>query len=151
MERRGAKFWRLMPTTKIDNKDVHVDPTILFSRLTALAIFNENVLDNFSYVLTIEPASLLKHGLILKPSKATLRNHFTTKEKAITPIEFDVCVVYGGALIHKVKWPKTTWTEDIQSLLMWWALWDILMSFLRKCRNTLAVPVHHQLIYKFNY
>ena len=100
-----------MPTTKIDNKDVHVDPTILFSRLTALAIFNENILDNFSYVLTTEPASLLKHGLILKQSKATLRNHFATKEKAIAPIEFDVCVAYDGALIHKVKWPKITYAE----------------------------------------
>ena len=41
-------FKDLMPTTNIDDKDVHIDPTILFSRLTALANFKENILDNFS-------------------------------------------------------------------------------------------------------
>ena len=68
-------------------------------------------MDNFSYKLTPEPTSLFKYGLIWKPNKATLRNHFATKEKAILPIEFDICVVGGGALFHKVKWPKTIYAE----------------------------------------
>ena len=97
-----------MPTTNIDDKDVHINPTILFSRLIALANFKEGVVNNFSYGLTPKPISLFKHGLIRKPNKATLRNHFATKEKAIAPIEFDACVVDGGALLHKVKWPKIT-------------------------------------------
>ena len=92
-----------MPTTKIDDKNVHIDPTILFSRLTDLASFKENVVDNFSYELTPEPTSLFKHELIRKPNKATLRNHFDTKEKAILPIEFYVCVVDSGTLLHKLK------------------------------------------------
>ena len=41
-------FKDLMPTTNIDDKDVHIDLTILFSRLTALANFKENILDNCS-------------------------------------------------------------------------------------------------------
>ena len=69
-----------MLTTKIDDKDVHIDPTTLFSRLTAVANLEENVVDNFSYELTPEATSLFKHGLIRKPNKATLRKHFATKE-----------------------------------------------------------------------
>ena len=103
-------FEDLMPTTKIDDKDVHTDPAILFCRLTALANFKENV-DNFSYELTQGPISLFKHGLIRKPNKVTLRNHFATKEKAVVPIEFDVCVVDGGALLYNVKWPKSTYAK----------------------------------------
>ena len=106
-----SNFEDLMPATKIDDKDVHIDPTILFSRLTALANFKENVVDNFPYELTPEPTSLFKYGLIRKPNKATLRNHFATKEKAIVSIEFDVCVVDVVALLPKVKWPKTTYSE----------------------------------------
>ena len=57
---------------------------------------------------TPEATSLLNHGLFRKPNKATLRNHFATKEKAIVPIEFDV---YDGVLLYKVKWPETTNAE----------------------------------------
>ena len=95
----------LMPKTKIDGKDVHIDPTILFSRLTALVNFKEKFVDNFSYKLTLKHRSLLKYRLIQKPKKATLRNNFATKEKAIVPVEFDVCD--DGTLLHKVKWSKT--------------------------------------------
>ena len=65
-------FEDLMPATKIDDKVVHIDATILFSRLTALANLKKNIVDNFSYELTPEPTSLFKHGLIRKPNKATL-------------------------------------------------------------------------------
>ena len=118
MEEAGIKwkdkvrnFEDLLPTTKIDHKIIHIDPTILFSRLTALANFKENIVDNFSYGLTPERTSLFKHVLIWKPNKATLKTHFATKEKAIVPIEFDIYVVDGGALLHNVKWPKTTYAE----------------------------------------
>ena len=118
MEEAGIKwkdkvrnFEDLLPTTKINHKIIHIDPTILFSRLTALANFKENIVDNFSYGLTPERTSLFKHVLIWKPNKATLKTHFATKEKAIVPIEFDIYVVDGGALLHNVKWPKTTYAE----------------------------------------
>ena len=113
IKRKGKvrNFEDLMPTTKIDDKDHHIDPTILFSHLTALANFKENVVDNFSCELTPESTSLFKHGLIRKSNKATLRNHFATEEKAVVPIEFDVCVVDGGALLQYVKRSKTTYAE----------------------------------------
>ena len=60
---------------------------------------------------TPEPTSLLNHGLFQKPNKATLRNHFATKEKAIVPIEFDACIFDDGVLLYKVKWPETTNAE----------------------------------------
>ena len=42
LNRKKDKVWNfedLMSTTKINDKDVHIDPTILLSRLTALANF----------------------------------------------------------------------------------------------------------------
>ena len=104
-------FEDLIPTTKIDAAYLYIDWTILFSSLTALAKFKENIVDNFSYKFIPKPTSLFKHRLIRKPNKATLRNHLATKKKAIVPIEFDVCVVDGGALLRKVKWPKRTYVE----------------------------------------
>ena len=43
IKRKGKvrNFEDVMPTTKIDDKDVHIDPTTSFSRLTALANFKE--------------------------------------------------------------------------------------------------------------
>ena len=43
IKRKGKvrNFEDVMPTRKIDDKDVHIDPTISFSRLTALANFKE--------------------------------------------------------------------------------------------------------------
>ena len=155
-------FEDLMPTTKISDKDVHIDSTILFSHFTVLANFKENVLDDFSYELTPEPTSLFQHRMIWKPNKATLRNHYATKEKAMVLIEFDVCVVYGEAFLHNVKCPKTTYVEVLDryennmnrrylNCCLWLSLMDILMSFLRKCRNMLPVLGHHQLTHKLNH
>ena len=46
---KKRNFEDLMPTTKIDDKNVHIDPTILFSHLTASMNFKEYIVDNFSY------------------------------------------------------------------------------------------------------
>ena len=48
-------FDDLMPTTNIDDKDVHINPTILFSRLIALVNFKEDVVNNFSYGVLPNP------------------------------------------------------------------------------------------------
>eukprot|EP00795_Rhopilema_esculentum_P012559 gene12559-3254_t len=46
-----------------------------------------------------------------KSTKAVLRNHLLGTENAIIPTTNDVCVVDGDALLHKVHWPKSTYSE----------------------------------------
>eukprot|EP00795_Rhopilema_esculentum_P008020 gene8020-13930_t len=85
-----------------------------FSRLTALANFQNNVFENFCYELTPEPTSLFKQGMMRKSTKAVLRNHLLGTENATIPTTNDVCVVDGGALLHKVHWPKSTYSEVLE-------------------------------------
>ena len=61
---RVQTFEDLLPKTKIGNNTVTINPTILFSRLTALANFQSNVSENFCYELTPEPTSLFKQGMM---------------------------------------------------------------------------------------
>lgn len=107
-------FQDLLPSTKIGEKSVYISPTILFSRLTALAHFSDtdDIEGNFSFELTPEPTSLFKQGLMRKPVKANLRNNLIGKT---TPVilnddQYDVCIYDGGMLLHKVYWPKTTFS-----------------------------------------
>eukprot|EP00795_Rhopilema_esculentum_P016688 gene16688-8134_t len=84
------------------NNTVTINPTILFSRLSALANFQSNITENFCYELTLEPTSLFKQGMMRKSTKAVLRNHLLGTENATIPTTNDVCVVDGDALLHKV-------------------------------------------------
>ncbi len=58
--------------------------------------------DNFRYELTPEQTSLFKLGMMCKPAKSTLRNHFIKKENATLVKSHDICVIDGGALPFKV-------------------------------------------------
>ena len=91
----------LQPAIKIVNKTIHINPTILFSRLTALAS-REDVSDQFFFELTPEPTALFKDGMIRKPAKAVLRNAILKLAESTKHVTADSCVVDGGALLHKV-------------------------------------------------
>ena len=94
-------FENLLPATKIGDKAGQISPSILFSRLTALVNFSDEIGENFCYELTPEPTSLFKHGMMRKPVKAVLRNHFLNTENSIVLENNDACVVGGGALLRK--------------------------------------------------
>ena len=110
---KAKTFEDMIPAIKIGDSKVIISPTILFSRLTALGNFTENVGENFCYELTPEPTSLFKLGMMRKPQKSNLRNHFINKANACQLESHDVCIVDGGALLHKVSWPKTTYSAVI--------------------------------------
>lgn len=102
---------RLQDGTKLNNLFTVIDPLVLFSRLTALVQRQEDIPSQFFYELTPEPTSLLKDGLMRKPTKSTLRNHLLKNVPSTTNIAKS-CVVDGGALLHKVQWlPKCTYNE----------------------------------------
>lgn len=114
---KAKTFEDLLPAVQIGDTKVVIDPTILFSRLTALANFEKDVSDNFQYELTPEPTSLFKLGMMRKPSKSTLRNHFIKMENTCSVESHDVCVIDGGALLHKVLWPSTTYEAVINEYI----------------------------------
>ena len=59
---------------------VHIDPNILFTRLTAIVQNEDDIAAQFYYQLTPEPTTLFKDGLIRKTSKSDMRNKFLTKD-----------------------------------------------------------------------
>ena len=108
----------LRPGIKIDAKTVHIDPTILFTRLTAIAQTEEEVCQQFYYELTPEPTALFKDGFMRKSSKAVLRNHLLDMIIPEEMVDATTCVIDGGALLHKVKWlPKSTYGDIIDLYL----------------------------------
>ena len=56
----------------VNEKDVVINPSVLFTWLSALAGREENVEKYFKYELTTEPMSLFKDGIMRKPDKASL-------------------------------------------------------------------------------
>ena len=125
---KAKTFEDMLPAIKIGDSRVIISPTILFSRLTALSNFTDDVGENFRYELTPEPTSLFKFGMMRKPQKSNLRNHFINKGNACDLETRDVCVVDGGALLHKVCWPKTTYSAVI----------DEYVDFLKRNFNSYA-------------
>ena len=102
---------RLQDGVKLNNVSTYIDPLVLFGRLTALVQRQEDIPSQFFYELTPEPTSLFKDGLMRKPTKSTLRNHFLKNIPSTTSIAKS-CVVGGGALLHEVQWlPKCTYNE----------------------------------------
>ena len=63
----------LSPGMRIDITNAHIDPLILFTRLTAILQRETDSVENFNYELTPETVSLFKEGIMRKPQKAVLR------------------------------------------------------------------------------
>ena len=53
---------------------MHINPVILFNRLTMLIKTEKERVNFFKYELPLEPASLFKDGKMHKANKAKLRN-----------------------------------------------------------------------------
>ena len=116
-------FQDLLPTTTVGEKKVFISPAILFSRLTALTNFRDDVEENFSFELTPEPTSLFKQGMMRKPTKVNLRNHLIESENTVTLDVRNVCIIDGGMPLHKLYWLKTTFSDVL----------DQYISYLRRC------------------
>ena len=81
-----------------------INPTLLFTRLSALAGREDNVQKYFDFELTTYPLSLFKAGIMRKPDKASLRNIVLTEETSSSCST--VKIVDGGSLLHQVDWPS---------------------------------------------
>ena len=90
-----------------------MNPTLLFTRLSALAGRSENVEEYFHYELTSNPMSIFKSTFMRKPDKASLWSVILTKEKP-TP-SHSVKVIDGGSLLHQVDWSTSVTYADLLS------------------------------------
>ena len=100
-------------SVNIENKAVSINPTLLFTRLAALAGGYDNVEKFFDYELTSYPLSLFKAGMMRKPDKASLRNIVLTREIQMSSKTFSV--VDGGSLLHQVEWPSGVTYDELIS------------------------------------
>lgn len=105
----------LRPGVRIEGKTVHIDPCILFTRLTTILGSGEDAIQYFDYEMTPEPTAIFKDGMLRKPTKSTLRNLLLDKVNPCSDVSFHTYVVDGGALLHKVHWPANSTFMDIVS------------------------------------
>ena len=97
-----------------EKKSVCVNPTVLFTRLAAIAQREENVEQYFAFELTNHPQALFKNGLMRKPDKSALRKVLLLEEMRISTDRLvGKYVLDGGALLHRVHWSKGTKFAEI--------------------------------------
>ena len=65
----------------IENQVIHIDPSMLFTRLIVLLERSERMEDYFQFELTPMPTSLFKDGMMRKSNKAALETHLTGEDR----------------------------------------------------------------------
>ena len=106
----------LKNSVKISEKSsIYINPTMLFTRLAAIAQREDDVESYFEFELATFPLSLFKDGLMRKPNKSSLCNVLLSEDNLslIKTIPNCVYTVDGGALLHRVHWVKSMTFEEI--------------------------------------
>ena len=102
----------LYPRIQVDKEKVQINPTLLFSRLIAIVQREEDMIPYFDYELTAIPTSLFKDHAMRKTTKAQLAKALMSNVQPSQRNTQIHHVLDGGALIHRVKWPKgATYSE----------------------------------------
>ena len=103
----------LYPGFKVDKQRVHINPTLLFSRLIAILQREDNMAPYFDYELTTVPTSLFKDNRMRKPVKAQLAKALTNSVQPSERSMQAMHVLDGGALLHRVEWAKKATYKDV--------------------------------------
>ena len=112
----------IRPGIKIDTQSVRIDPSVLFTRCTALAQREdeEDILPYFRHEMTAVPASLFKDFSMRKVDKSELarsiQKYLTHIDEAENPLPKDsMLVVDGGWLRHHIRWRKnSTYAQGLE-------------------------------------
>ena len=94
---------------KIKGEHVNTDPQLLFQRLLTVRERCDDVTSLFRYELCTYPAALFESSsLPLQPNKAVLADYLwkSMKEEQRNPSGDVQYVLDGGALLHRVPWPR---------------------------------------------
>ena len=104
----------IRPGIKIGTQIVRIDPSVLFTRCTALAQReDEDILPYFRYGKTAVPASLFTNFSMRNVDKSELaisiQKDLTNIDEAENPLpKHSMHVVDGGLLLHHIRWRKNT-------------------------------------------
>ena len=102
---------QLRETVQVQDEKVHIDPLVLFGRLSILVQNQDEAAELFKYELTHEPPALFKNGLMRKPNKSALRQKLV-KDSLNCSNPSQITVVDGGALLYHVSWlPDSTYSD----------------------------------------
>ena len=97
-------FTYLQPAIVLEKETVHMNPVILFNRLSMLMNREEERVNLFKSELTPESASLFKDGKMNRANKAELRNRIFQFNMRSDTTTSDVYIVDGGALLNQPNW-----------------------------------------------
>ena len=102
----------LYNNVKINGEEITpIDPSVLCTRLFALAQRENDVSHYFEYELSVEPPSLFKNGLMRPADKPKIRDAFIGKTKQSKPAGINV--IDGGDVLHTVRWSKNSSYDDV--------------------------------------
>ena len=107
---------------KIDKEQVHVNPIILFTRLTAITEREDDVKKYFSLEMMPYPPSLFKDGLMRRADKAALRRALMSGDEAVGKDQIDdnsyVTEADGWKTQHSMHWLNSIYLTLEDKLLM---------------------------------
>ena len=72
---------KLSTAVKVDDKDLHIDPSVLFLRVILLVERADDPVEYFSYELTPVPTSLFRNKFMRKPAKSLLAKELISDQK----------------------------------------------------------------------
>lgn len=100
-----TNFNALRKKIKVHQKDVVLEPYILFSRLSVASERNLTLKDSLAYELTIQPASLFDQNHFMRPSnKHKLGTYLKSKTEELDACSAEQLVIDGGWLLHQIGW-----------------------------------------------
>ena len=108
------QFWKhhleaidnLYPGFKVDKQRVHINPTLLFSRLIAILQREDNMASYFDYELTTVPTSLFEDNRMRKPVKAQLAKALTISVQPSERSMKQCMFLMVGPFFIGLKWAK---------------------------------------------
>ena len=106
-------------TVKIKGEHVNIDPQLLFQRLLTVTERCDDVTSLFQYELCTYPAALFESSsLPLQPNKTVLADCIwkSMKEEQRNPSGDVQYALGGGALFHRVPWPRGSTYESVSHL-----------------------------------
>jgi hypothetical protein len=111
---------KLQKCVTANNKQIFLHTTHLFNRLIVLVERTQDTEMYFCYELTPLPAALFKDSLMRKPNKAALGHLIKAESRVVEDDSFihGVFVIDGGALLHRVKWPKLGTYDSVIALYL---------------------------------
>ena len=107
------------PTVKIKGEHVNIYPQLLFQRLLTVRECCDDVTSLFQYELCTYPVALFEpSSLPLQPNKAVLAYCIwkSMKVEQRNPSGDVQYVLDGGALLHRVPWPRGSTYESVSHL-----------------------------------